>query len=431
MKRTILLLMTAITTMAVAQTNLLPKPAKGFGKVWKAPLRLTSGATDETVVSLRSMLESGDERPDSAIIEYHSNDDSYSIKTVFSDNEDVITEIHYGWDISTGTWNTSNYIKEEYAFDGNGYRILNIYSSYQDNMFQYGEKEEYTYNPNGTPVLGRYYEYEDGEWRLRAEESYQYDQNGLITGGAIFSDGARHPLTVSGTLENLEILLVADGITLMKIILRFDPATMKILAREIYYLAEDGSGLILDEAAEYVYDAAGHLLKETSTHVGHYTEITEYTYDANGKKRFETYTEISDATADLNGDGVINDDDRYVWYRRKEYEYINNRLKRIVEYNDGNEVYAITTFYYSTGDGNQPGAESAFTIYSSEGYVTFTLPAQTSPAQLQLIDLSGRVAMKTHAVSGQPVSVQSLSDGVYIYQILAGGKAYKGKLVIR
>jgi hypothetical protein len=405
------------------------KERKGkVNKRLKAQLRASNaGDTEQTAVSMRSYLEPGHVRPDSAIAigGYGSE------KAVFSYNGDAITEITYNRDeyydcetdtwIETDTWYTDDYCKEEYAFDAYGYQTLYIHSYYRNNVPEACYKDEYAYNPNGTPLSEKFYVWEDGEWTLYYEAAYQYGESGMLTGGSMSRYGETYPVTVSGTPENLEMSIVIDGIPAAKYVLHYDPATLRELGREEYYLSEDGV-FGLSNVYEYTYDNAGRLTAEICLYPqDNYYWKTEYAYDAKGQK-----LSVTESEAECY-------DGPYSVYWKEEYEYAGDRLLRIVEYDccdDGNSLYRTTALYYSDGPDIVPPATPALRIRASGGLIFLDIPGQTDNVVLQLFDISGREALNTRVISGQPTSVQSIPDGVYVYRVLSGDNSYNGKLVI-
>jgi hypothetical protein len=424
----------------MTQGRLFSKMLKGNAQVnkrQKAQLRAdnAANAAQTAASSLRSSLEPGHNRPDSAT--YRTNY-GYEDKSVFSYKGDTIVETtyrkghyvydpvedSYNWE-DTDTWDTKDYYKEEYVFDTNGNQTLNIYSSYSNNALEWADKEEYAYNANGTPLSVKYFFFEDGEWVLNFDEVYLYDANGMLIGGSITEYyegiGTLYPLTVTGTVENFEISIVMGEMVVAKYVRHYDPATMKELASESYYLSEEGV-MEFEESYEYTYDPAGRLIKVFENSYNEYYYITEYTYNANGQ-----ILSITESEAD-------SPDGPYTLYWKTEYQYSDNRLIKIeeIDYEDGrNEIFATTTFYYSGDTGIMSPEKTALKIYASDGYLTFDLPVQTADAMLQLIDLTGRTVSKTQTVSGKPVAIPSLRGGVYIYRILAGSATYNGKIIIK
>ncbi|MDR1913417.1 MAG: hypothetical protein LBQ68_02900 [Clostridiales bacterium] len=408
-----------------AQTNLFPKAPKYFGKVHNVKKEQLRSAEDETPVSLRSTLEPGHARPDSAVVETEAG--IKIIKSVFSYNGDVITEIHYQRDSYTGAWETSNYTKEEYAFDSNGYQTLFSYWNYQDNVPQDGVKVEYAYTPNGMPLSVKVYNYKDGGWAFFDGGVYLYDDNGMLTGVSLFEGEELRPLplVISGTPDNQEITKVIDGVTVLKAVWRFDPVSKKWLAEENWELADDGSSLKLESSKEYEYDAAGRLLllKEISYGGGKgeaYVKTTAYTYEANGRKQSETYTGTYDGgTVDRNGDGLINDDDKYPYYNRKEYEYAGSRLAKISEYDYNGGLSGTIVFYYSGGsDASEPVAASEPVVYVHDGILTVQ-SARTE--QITVYALSGEKLYEAQQQAGTiTINANAFPQGILIVRGSSG-----------
>ncbi|GHT36058.1 hypothetical protein AGMMS49574_27090 [Bacteroidia bacterium] len=377
-------------------------------------------AENSATPPLRSYLEPGYNRPDSAIVsgDYGYNDNLI----VFSYSGDTITETTYAKNI--GTWNKQNYRTESYAFDAKGNRILYIFSNHANNMVQRAGKEEYSFNSFGMTLTEKYYNYnvEDGSWMVVADNSYQYDASGLMIGGTSTEHGVSYPIKVSGTLENLVISATIGPLVVAQYVRHYDPATLKELASESYSLSDKGI-LELDMAYTYTYDAAGRLITKSENDMNEEFWETQYLYNNNGKRISSTEYYAERPTGP------------YILNSQTEYKFTNNRLDKIIQSyfsDDGSRRSDTTTFYYS-GDAGvvSPDEAKVLRINASDGNITFVLPEQTTDATLQLIDLSGRTVLKTQAASDQPIAIPSLRSGVYVYRILAGRNTYTGKVYIQ
>jgi hypothetical protein len=369
--------------------------------------------------SLRSYLEPGFNRPDSAIV---SGDYGYSDNLiVFSYSGDTVTETSRARIAETGLWNTLNYRTETYAFDAYGNRILYMSSSYINNVLQWAGKEEYAFNSFGMTVFEKYYNLVDGKWDIIGNVNYEYDKSGLLIGGSSTEKGVTYPILVSGTLENLVLTATLGSVVIAQYVRHYDPVTLKELASETYLPSKKG-GMELDIAYTYTYDAAGRMTSKLMNDMNEYFYKTEYAYNGSGKRisATEYYTYDLDEPFSLN--------------LKTEYAFTGNRLDKIAmtyHFADGSTRTSTTTFYYSRDAGVvTPEASKALRVYASDGHITFVLPEPAGKASLQLIDLSGRTVLKAEAVSGHPVAIPSLRGGVYVYRILSGGTSHSGKIYI-
>jgi hypothetical protein len=206
---------------------------------------------------------------------------------------------------------------------------------------------ESAYNPNGTPLYESSYSWEDGGWALNSEVTYQYDARGVMTGGTFYDSNIGKvifPLTVSGTPENLELSVTINGIIYAKMVLHYDPRTMKLLGREYFEMDEETGVMRAGDTEEYTYDAAGRLLTELYWD-DDYAGKTEYTYNAAGRKL---------SVAKLNAKSKAGP---FTVYDKTEYEYAGDWLERIRWYLDNGDglgfaLREITVFFYAGGMGN-------------------------------------------------------------------------------
>jgi hypothetical protein len=389
--------------------SFVSKARKSFGKISnERGMQLRADEADAANISLRSTLEPGHNKPDSAISYYGGEEQYPGTKSMFAYNGDVITETIYS-DYYDGEWHNM-YNKEEYAFDAMGNRTLHIYWSYSNNELSWAEKSEYAYNPNGTPLYEKLYEWEDDQWRIYFEMIYQYDAAGMLTGGTFYNADMGEttiPLTVSGTPENLELSIIVGGITYAKTILHYDPATMKLLSQE-YFETNEGTGVMEWYGTdEYTYDAAGRLLTEIEWEEG-YVNKQEYVYNVAGQK------------LTVIGSNADSKEGTYTVYDKTEYVYENNRLTQMKYYSDyadglGLVLRETTVFYYAGGSGNEQVRLAEVSVYPNPVTDVLTVSGAPAGATLTIADLSGRtVGRQTLTDRHTVVSVTSLPAGIYL-----------------
>jgi YD repeat-containing protein len=381
-------------------------------------MQLRTGEADAANVSLRSTLEPGHNRPDSAIsYKFYENELQPYTKRVFTYAGDIIKEaIYREW--NNGEWNDLYYEEEEYTFDAYGNQTLSICRWYYDRGIS-DYKYEYAYNPNGTPLYERSYDWKDGEWKLDSDMTYQYDASGMLTGGTFCSPyttgGAVIPLTVSGTPENLEISITANETIYAKFVRHYDPVTMKLLGKESFG-ANEYTGVIdeFKSAEEYTYDAAGRLLTELYWNKD-YAYKMEFVYDAAGRK-------LSMTQSDAKGKAGP-----FTFYGKTEYEYDGDRLVNHKWYlNDrdglGPTLYEITVYYYAGGGtGNEQAPFTEVSVYPNPVTDVLTVSGAQAGATLTVTSLSGStVVRKTLADTETTLSVSSLPSGLYFVTVCSG-----------
>jgi YD repeat-containing protein len=399
--------------------SFVSKAWKGFGKVRnERAMQLRTGETDAANVSLRSTLEPGHNRPDSAI--YHNvydNKQHPEMKRVFTYAGNVVKETVYGREWESGTWRNDVLYEEEYTFDAYGNQTLSIYWFYSNGELYGATKDESAYNPNGMSLYERYSGWKNGgEWTLNTEATYQYDASGMITGGTVYASylgEAAIPLTVSGTLENMELSVMINGVIYMKLVLHCDPVTMKLLGREYFEMNEETGALEPGSVEEYTYDAAGRLLTKLYYWNDEDIERTEYAYDNAGRKLSEIryYARYKD--------------DPFTIYKT-EYEYDGNRLVRLKQYNDYNDdsvltLREVTVFYYSGATGNEQVTLTEVSVYPNPVTDVLTVSGVQAGATLTVTSLSGStVVRKTLADTQTTLSVSSLPSGIYFVTVRSG-----------
>jgi hypothetical protein len=392
--------------------------------VWLCSIMAGPALAENT--SLRSTLEPGHHRPDSAInyTVYKDEQQHPYTKSVFTYAGDTIKETVYRQKGNSGEWNKI-LGKEAYAFDASGNQKLFIDWYYYNGKLSSVHKYESDYNSNGMPLYDRSYSLYGDEWMLYAETTCQYDARGLLTGGTFFlTDKGEEvvPLTVSGTPENLEVSIIINGSLYMKTVYHFDPATMKLLGMDYFTV----SGVIGEEriatpafSEEYTYDAAGRVLARLFWN-DLYSYKTEYAYDTAGHKLSETE---SDANSKVGP---------FAFSRKTEYEYAGGRLERIKRYSSmypedgsipasGSALHEIIVFFYSGDTGNGQVTLAEVSVYPNPVTDVFTVSGVQAGATLTVTSLSGSTVLRQTLTDTQTtLSAASLPPGIYFVTVRSG-----------
>lgn len=369
-------------------------------------------STDESTASsaqLRAFLEPG-HKPDSAVV-FDETGTPYD-KIVYSYNADTITETIYhagpGWGESPNKY----YKKKEYAFDTYGNQILDCFLYYDDaGVITSGEKGELAFNPNGTPLYDKYYDWENGQWELYYEQTFEYDASGMLTGVQFIMEGTNYPVTVTGTVDNLVLSFFSGNTLFQKIVLHYNPETMKLMSSEYSEMDMDTGEWYKPWITNYTYDSNRRLLVEEDFEEGDSDrDKTEYTYNATGQKLSRTYSSLYGGKP-------------YTIEYKIEYEYTDGKLVKTKEYSlnyntDALELTGTTIFYYSNGTGTQQVTLTDVSVYPNPVTDMLTISNAPAGATLRMVDLSGRTILRQTLKGGQEtLSVTSLPTGYYIATI--------------
>jgi YD repeat-containing protein len=376
--------------------------------------QLRTAEAEVANLSLRSTLEAGHNKPDSAIV-YRVDGDEQSpyTKRVFAYAGDVINETTYGQD-RNGVWNDLTN-EEEYTFDTYGNLTLHIDWRYSDGELSWAGKEENAYNPNSTPLYERLYVWEYGRWAPSYYQTYQYDASGMLTGGTYYdyyTGGSAIPMTVSGTLENMEQTFIRNGAIYIKYVHHYDPATMKLLGKETFYANEATGVLEAGRVDEYTYDAAGRLLTDFYYYRKDDYSKTEYTYDVAGHLLSRTSSDAKSKT----GPFTVSS--------KKEYEYAGGRLAKTKWWYDGYDglgvmLKEVTVFYYDgSATGNEPVRLAEVSVYPNPVTDVLTVSGVQAGVTLTVVSLSGHTVLRqTLADTQTTLSVSSLPSGIYFVTV--------------
>jgi hypothetical protein len=438
MKKTIILLMTAIALSATAQPQF-----SAFLKHKPGKQSLSLRVSTEIVPALRVSIEPDDASPDSIVYKYAEG--AYSRKSVFSYNENIITENVYYY--SGDEWRRG--AVQQYAFDNNGNQTLDITLSYSGDEIGSGYKYEAAFNANSTPLSEKGYDYDAStrSWLQNFEIVYTYDSEGRLTGGSAYEeyeDETTHywiTATTDLTTGTLEMIVSSDEIELVKYVRHYNPATFAVkaqeLASEFYYYNEDEDSWVLDETYEYTYDAAGRLLTETSTGWGtgiswsgetqvaytyQYTDNVEHLYDVNGNKLSQTNTSSTVYTYE---DETISTS---TYTYKIEYDYLGNRKTKSREYyrNEEEEPFDLILtgdYYYSEAGIKANVAPSIIGVYFNPVSENIHISGITRPTQVNVTNISGQTLLKQVISGNESIPAAHLPQGIYL--VRANGKTAK------
>lgn len=241
---------------------------------------------------------------------------------------------------------------------------------------------------------------------------------------------------------------------------------------------------ILYSQTEYNYDGTGNLTSDVTSVLNFFTFALEnssrnsYKYAASGKvsesiyaswiegvwvnqdKTESQFNASGDVSVDIystwNGsEWVENEKDEYLYGTAEFSDYVFpnfymlfgmidevdlmfNKIITGMNYNEminGSWVHnGKSTFYYSSGtstkiDGTQNAAFSVYPNPAAE-LVNFKWNGNNSELTLEMYQITGAKVLEQKAISGKPVSLSKLVNGVYFYKLTDGKEVkHAGKLV--
>lgn len=321
------------------------------------------------------------------------------------------------WDETEGAW--ALWGKGENIFNVNGQLITTIgYFSDEGNWIP-GEKTEYTYDANGNRILETEYEAEGpGEWGVTEKREYSVDASGKDTLELSFDwDSDSQTWQPEGKSE---FTYDASGNLTMLIKYRTEGS---------------GNPWIPQWKFAYEYDVHGNDTLETT-----------YRWDESGEKWDPS--EKIEQTFDGDGNVILHyheywdeNTSQWVFQDREKYEYVvTDSAKQETTYDwdeSGSKwdpIYRMT-YYYSdpgiTNIQNFPFEEVRVYPNPAMEFIVFEGMKTQGAACIELFDIQGRIVLCQEIKNGQKVSVQHLSQGLYLYKYSADNRIYSGKLIIK
>lgn len=312
-----------------------------------------------------------------------------------------------------------NYLKQEYQFDGNDNALLFTQYLWDEtsNEWEGDIKEEYTYNAQDEPSLIFVYEWDTDiqDWGAIYKANFSYNDEGRQILMEVY-DWSNNPVSKTessyeikdGNLFRTDIEYISDPsvntpwLTESKIETTYDENENEILSIEYSWEYDDNSWQPITKI-ESTYDENGNEIL--------YVESTwDYSLD--------------DWDYESKGEYVYGEDDQTL--SAKIYYW---------NYNMGYWVHHLNmTCYYSTYTGIEPVInEAAVSVFPNPAsdYIKISLPDNSvSDIVVGIYDISGRKLLEQTTLTGNPVMINSLTTGMYFYQVKSEGKTYKGKLLV-
>lgn len=374
------------------------------------------------------------------------------------------------WIAETAQW--QNDTKDEYVYDSSmkNTQWLNSDWNANSNSWEIWSRTELEYNENGavskmdiyesyepgtTPVLmntvnafysaegqldsvQHWYAQGPDTWILEGKQHYHYNESGQLTE------------------MNMWILEEDEGeayMSVMRFVYTYNNAG-KMETSSLYFLFDEEEMLFFK--TEYNFDGSGRLaftedwsLSLMSFQLEKNTR-TDFEYNASGDVSTETFS-----SWDAAGEAwIATETDTYAYFDFnmsevhfpsyllffgivEEAPMSGKAVKEIetMEWTEGtSHLSSKTIFYYSAGTNTSANHLSTlkFSVYPNpvSETVTFNWSGNHSTLLLAIYQLTGKKVLEQPVTSGRPVSLPTIGNGIYLFQLKDGTQSiHKGKLI--
>ncbi|MCW3787097.1 T9SS type A sorting domain-containing protein [Plebeiibacterium sediminum] len=347
----------------------------------------------------------------STVILYEENsDDKYLSTYTYDDNGNISALLRFSWNETENDWYSDAWYRELYTYDTDGNLTQSISSERVNGNWSDLYKVETTYNDYGYDTRKEYeYNSNTSGWDNLIIAERTYDAQGFVT-----------LLTISERDD-----VNSEWGTMYGVINSTDSEN-HILSYSAYDGDPDDSNSSIGEKGIFTFvngniSNVEYQIEDESGNWYTYDKV-EYTYDTN-------YT-ISDilmpfiSNTCFMQEGEINSE-------------FNNKILTYTQYDIDNssQLFANEKLTYNYTDLSNPlGIDDAETIevklYPNPAYnvVSFSFSAANNKASIQIFDMLGKVVLEKEISNEQPINIESLNSGIYLYNIVVDGQTQSGKL---
>ncbi len=386
----------------------------------------------------------------------------------YDQNDSIIQRKIYTYDSGYRLKYNMNY---QYDSLGNLFEIKEQYWNYSHPIDNYYIKKEATYNQNNQILCDTLFQMTNSGWYATEAENRTYDSlNKLktVTPSIILADSSWYQwnmLEYSINQANLVDTILkfrksnlGGWYLAQKFFYSYTPTNNLSSAKAVdviagvpdlpyfkqdrFYTIQDLSKIneykydtitqswIIDKIWEAVYDSLGNVIYDYNCYVNFYTGLWDSIVNEKSFFNESINASGSDFPFFQNPSMVIT-------------EYVNpnsnNLLMERMLYKKGTFDDSIVmrghmTFYYSgiPSGFSEFSEESSYKIYPNPAstQVTVSIPGFEKEGNLILYDISGRLVRSYLIKNRQTLSVEGLSNGIYLYSIITNNKYFTGKLCI-
>ena len=336
--------------------------------------------------------------------------DDYKETYTYDANGNIILELGYSWDESTSSFAPDE--KQEYTYNANGNITQELSYRWDESTskFVFSWKEEYTYdtNRNITQELAYYWDESFNQWVNVNKSQYTYNANGNMIQSQYYSlDDNTNQLEAIGKTE---YTYGANG----------------NIAQSLHSEKDENTGQwVYVGKYDYTFDAYGNMSQELG--YGWDESSSQWMYES----KFVLICDTSYTLSDLILPYTIFEEDDFI-------SMIKHKMDSFVGYewddeSDDWSTFLKAVYYYSDQNSTtvnimDNGTVKVYPNPVSE-YLYFKLPGNPDRFNFELFDLLGRKVIDKEVINTAPVNLQSLSKGLYLYNITTNGKKLTGKLI--
>lgn len=372
----------------------------------------SQGAVLKSALDTKQQLDS--------IISYHWDEDNQKEVVYgkhefrYNDNGDRYIYLFSEWDAVNQKWAKSwiyNYFYDEY---GNLDLEVKWDWSNDSNKWVYAWKELYWYDNSGRVSVKNAEEWdaEYNDWRRMWSQQYKYNDLGQLSIYYYFG--------------------FSSSSSRIKTEYEYDDEGLLVLQKH-YSWNDDGNQWQLASKTEHDYESSGNELYNTYYVWDAVNEKWEmwgrrwqYDYDGYGNLIRETVSEWSTI------------DGQFINLTKNEYSYneYGNKITAAFYWSveGGWDNFPFKEIYYYSDietTGIKQSKSPIVWVYPNpvSEYLNFELPGTYTKAVFELFDLQGRKLMTKEISNSERISIESLTNGLYVYTIDIDGHYQSSKLV--
>ncbi|MFC0877609.1 T9SS type A sorting domain-containing protein [Saccharicrinis sp. FJH2] len=347
-------------------------------------------------------------------------------------NIDIYIESEYG----SGNYFVSN--KTEYSYNDKELLINEIKTYYSSGVFSYQSKSIYEYDENNFIISKTNYERNiiDGSWEYQGKNIYTLDVDGRITEDIVKD-------------RDMNGDAVITSLDWMKISFEYDENGNKIKESNYYWKSSindwyesskteyeyegnlmvstkhfqrnGDSEFIINWYDEFLYDSNGNQISYITKDV---EDIEEESWDMGAKYEYDLSKLILDYSTPYLENIVFSDNFKCInkpvsmsYYNIMDLEW-NLKFKSIFYYSD--DVATSVPRFNNI---------NAFYIQKSKN-IQFIWEGSNENLMLEIYNISGKIILEQKIVTNQNISLDSFSNGIYIYRLKCGHNIKSGKFVL-
>lgn len=368
---------------------------------------------------------------------------SYKYTIQYHANGYVSQRAEYNWDSEFEVWVASN--RTTATYNSNSKPITEIEEYWTGENWVYSEKTEFTYNANGYKSIETEYYWNEGTsaWINEDKSNYTYNESNNLT------QRISYYWETGNWTENGKITLAYD-------------TNGKLVENAHYYMSEGNwTG---EYKGAYSYNASGNIIGYSDYSWDNADWMEDYrgtiSYDSNSNlvEMFSTKWNSETSTWENSSRKEYVRDNSYTY---NQILFPFGAFDYMWDINDNDDEFDLVddSFYFSTmlnasNEYKWDSSLSDWLLRSNESFVysDFTPTAVSivsnqiglypNPATnyviveaengfVELFDLQGRKVLSHSLNSGNRVSTQQLTSGIYIYSVNANGIISRGKLIVK